>query len=79
MFTGNFSEREAQRVPIEGPSKDAFSKFLEFLYSEAVSDWSGSEVDLLELADRFMVGSLRAECEARLLRVGKDSVVAMLR
>lgn len=56
MFTGQFKESTASTVTIEGVSKQAFSRFLDFLYSEETVDWEGYELELLDLSERYQVG-----------------------
>ena len=57
----------------------AFQIFLQYLYSASVPDWSGCEVELLELADRYLVDSLRTTCEERLLQMDPDTALGILR
>lgn len=91
MFTGNFVEatgvgsggKEAGTPAVvdvqEVISAVAFEKLLEFLYTGDVVAFDDQEVELLGLADRYMVDKLRTVCIHRLLVVKKPRVVATLR
>ncbi|XP_034243026.1 speckle-type POZ protein-like isoform X4 [Thrips palmi] len=94
MFTGDFVEgpggagegsatataSQARVVEIkEVFSAAAFEKLLEFLYTGSVADFSDLEVELLGLADRYIVEKLREACIERLMEVDKERVVATLR
>ncbi|KAJ1520319.1 hypothetical protein ONE63_004518 [Megalurothrips usitatus] len=59
MFGSTFLEARDGRAVIEGVSANAFDKFLEFLYLDHISDWGELELELLQLADRYMVDHLK--------------------
>ncbi|XP_034239884.1 uncharacterized protein LOC117644483 [Thrips palmi] len=63
MFTGEFKEKTAETVIIEGASKEAFGRFLDFLYTEDIASWDGCELELLDLSERYQVERLKARCE----------------
>lgn len=67
MFTGEFKEKTAERVTIEGVSKEAFSRFLDFLYTEDIGTWEGYELELLDLAERYQVGTGVSYCTSTLV------------
>lgn len=58
MFTGEFKEKTADSVIIEGVSKEAFGRFLDFLYTEDIASWEGCELELLDLSERYQVGTV---------------------
>ncbi|XP_034247127.1 kelch-like ECH-associated protein 1B [Thrips palmi] len=62
MFCGDFKEKYAETVVIEDVSKEAFGKFLDFLYLQDIC-WKGSELELLGLSERYQVEQLKARCE----------------
>ncbi|KAJ1531420.1 hypothetical protein ONE63_000101 [Megalurothrips usitatus] len=79
MFAGEFFREKDGRVEIWDVTRAAFEKFLEFLYTEEVTDWGGCEVDLLELSDRYLVAHLRAACELRLAHMTDAVALTVLR
>ncbi|KAK3910584.1 Kelch-like protein 11 [Frankliniella fusca] len=58
-------ESREGRILLKLP-KDVLEKFLEFIYTVEVRDWGGSELELMELAERYMVPELRSACLQRL-------------
>lgn len=81
MLQSGFKEDREGLVKIEGVTAALFRKFVAYLYRGELNeeeDWKGCEVDLLELADRYMVDPLKEECERRLLQVGMTAVVSLL-
>ena len=67
MLLGDFKEAAQGRVEVRDVgSAKVFGKFLQYLYTGDVSDWEGLELELLELAERFMVDSLKQRCRAQL-------------
>lgn len=72
MLTGDFKEARELRVNLgleetsPAACKAAIEKFLEYLYTDRIQDWGESEVELLKLADMYMVEELRADCELEL-------------
>ncbi|XP_052120097.1 uncharacterized protein LOC113218321 [Frankliniella occidentalis] len=72
MLTGDYKEAREGRVELDldGTSpaalRAAVDKFLEYLYTDRIQDWGDSEIDLLRLADLYMVPELRADCEVQL-------------
>ncbi|XP_034244159.1 uncharacterized protein LOC117646917 isoform X2 [Thrips palmi] len=81
MLQSGFQEDLEGVVHVEGVSAPLFRKFLTYLYRgelEREEHWKDCEVDLLELADRYMVDAMKAECERRLMQVGMGAVVSLL-
>ncbi|XP_052132444.1 uncharacterized protein LOC113207718 [Frankliniella occidentalis] len=66
MLTGDFKEARDGRVELLDFSSGAVAKFLEFLYTDQIGDWANSELELLQLSDKYMVPELRSECALRL-------------
>ncbi|XP_052123288.1 protein maternal effect lethal 26-like isoform X3 [Frankliniella occidentalis] len=66
MLTGDFKEAREGRAELVDASRVVVEKFLEFLYTDQIGDWGDSELELLQLADQYMVPELRAECALRL-------------
>ncbi|XP_026275544.1 uncharacterized protein LOC113204551 [Frankliniella occidentalis] len=68
MLTGDFKEAREARVELLDFSRAAVEKFLEYLYLDHVEDWDwgGSELELLQLADKYMVRELYSDCSLRL-------------
>ncbi|XP_026294437.2 kelch-like protein 28 [Frankliniella occidentalis] len=64
--TGDFKEAREGRVELVDTSAAAVEKFLEFLYTDRIEVWHDSELDLLHLAEKYMVPELRTECCLRL-------------
>ncbi|XP_026292753.2 uncharacterized protein LOC113217129 [Frankliniella occidentalis] len=66
LMTGSFKEAKEGRVELVDFSKSAVEKFLEFLYTDSIKNWGAREVELLLLADKYMVPELREVCSLRL-------------
>lgn len=67
LFTVDMSEKKQNFLKIEDVNADKFSDFLEFVYTDNLSDHSSFEsVDLLILADRFQFDNLKRSCELAL-------------
>ncbi|XP_026289630.2 BTB and MATH domain-containing protein 40-like [Frankliniella occidentalis] len=79
MLTGDFREARECRVEVVDFSKGAIEKFLEFLYTDHVQDWGGCEMELLQLADKYMVPELRDECSLRLWTCDAPRALEVLR
>lgn len=58
---------------------DLFSRFLDFLYTAQPRVVKGVELELMALADRYMVESLRQCCADRLLEMDAEKAVAVLK
>eukprot|EP01113_Clastostelium_recurvatum_P015278 TRINITY_DN1847_c0_g1_i2.p1 TRINITY_DN1847_c0_g1~~TRINITY_DN1847_c0_g1_i2.p1 ORF type:complete len:799 (-),score=177.11 TRINITY_DN1847_c0_g1_i2:50-2446(-) len=79
MFEGGFRERDQQTFVIDdGTEPASFHSMLDFLYSgDASVIQSHNAVDLLGLADRFMVEDLKQLCESYLEALVSDTVTAI--
>ncbi|KAK3917240.1 Protein maternal effect lethal 26 [Frankliniella fusca] len=66
MLTGDYVEAREGRVELVDFSRAAVEKFLEYLYTDQIQDWGDMELDLLQLADKYMVPKLRDDCCVRL-------------
>jgi len=67
MFTGEFKERSAKQVEIKDISKEAFQKFLGFIYSCEVELTADDVIELLDLANKYEVVDLKAVCQVHLM------------
>lgn len=65
MLTVNIEEAQKEKIVIPDVDVNAFSKFLEFVYTRSIVNWNDHELELLALSDRYQVDSLKIECEAR--------------
>ncbi|XP_026280176.1 speckle-type POZ protein-like isoform X1 [Frankliniella occidentalis] len=66
MLTGDFREAREGRVELVDASRVVVEKFLEFLYTDLIEEWQDSELELLQLAHKYMVPELGTECSLRL-------------
>ncbi|KAI1707857.1 BTB/POZ domain-containing protein [Ditylenchus destructor] len=66
MFNGKFAEANQQEIELGDIKPDSFNDFLMAIWRNPVMLNSANVVDLLELADRFDVASLRDNCEKHL-------------
>lgn len=63
-FAGGFKEAADGRVDVKDASPAALAKFVDYLYTEELADWDGFELlELLRLADKYLVQPLREDCE----------------
>ena len=71
MFTAAFTEAASGSVVIEGVSCDVWEAFLLFVYTEELANRPPGRraelLDLLQLADRYMVDVLKDRCRDMLL------------
>jgi len=68
MFGGEFKERSAKGGVIEDISKEAFQKFLSFIYSGKVELTADDVMEVLDLSNKYEVDDLKTECEMHLLK-----------
>ncbi len=47
----------------DAPSPEAFDKFLEYLYSGQVQDFEQMELQVMLIADRYLVEGLKVLCQ----------------
>lgn len=66
LMSGNFREAKEGHVELVDFSRSAVEKFLEFLYTDSIHNWGAREVELLLLAEKYMVPELRDVCSLRL-------------
>ncbi|KAI1707854.1 BTB/POZ domain-containing protein [Ditylenchus destructor] len=66
MFNGKFAEANQQEIELGDIKPDTFNDFLMAIWRKPVMPNSANVVELLELADRFDVASLRDYCERQL-------------
>ncbi|KAI1695850.1 BTB/POZ domain-containing protein [Ditylenchus destructor] len=66
MFNGKFAEANQQEIELGDIKPDSFNDFLMAIWRKPVMPNSTNVVELLELADRFDVASLRDNCEKHL-------------
>ncbi|XP_034241018.1 ARMADILLO BTB ARABIDOPSIS PROTEIN 1-like [Thrips palmi] len=79
MFTGDFKEKTSDTVLFEGVSKEAFGRFLDYLYTEKLEgDYKTYILELLNLSERFQVARLKAECEMRLWMSSGPTALSLL-
>jgi len=55
-------------VEIKDIRKEAFQKFLGFIYSSKVDLTADDVIDVLDLANKYEVDDLKAVCQAHLLK-----------
>jgi len=67
MFTGEFKESSALSGIIKDVSKEAFQKFLCFIYSGNVELTADDVVEILDLSNKYEVEDLKGECESYLM------------
>jgi transcriptional regulator with PAS, ATPase and Fis domain len=63
LFIENANE---SKLPIADISKEAFNELLRFLYCGNIENLAGIALELLKVADRFGVSSLKKICESQL-------------
>ncbi|BBI30279.1 BTB/POZ domain-containing protein [Acanthamoeba castellanii medusavirus] len=83
MFTGGMVESGASAgpIPVADCAPRAFRALLHYLYTDAIAAKDITELmELLELADRYLLEGLRSECDARLARdpLDQDMVIDLL-
>ena len=80
MFTSDFKEKEAQRIPLPEKKSEDIKEMLLVLYPFA-KPVTGRNVDfLLSLAQEYQIDKLTARCEEYLLEeVGEDDYFAVAR
>ncbi|KAI1707855.1 BTB/POZ domain-containing protein [Ditylenchus destructor] len=66
MFNGKFAEANQQEIELGDVKPNSFNDFLMAIWRKPVMPNSANVVELLELADRFDVASLRDNCEKHL-------------
>ncbi|KAI1707858.1 BTB/POZ domain-containing protein [Ditylenchus destructor] len=66
MFNGKFAEANQQEIELGDIKPDTFNDFLMAIWRKPVLPNSSNVFELLELADRFDVASLRENCERHL-------------
>jgi len=72
MFAGEFKERSGSKVEIKDISKEAFQKFLDYIYSCEVSLTADDVIELLDLSNKYEVDDLKAVCQEHLLKELND-------
>ncbi|KAI1694057.1 BTB/POZ domain-containing protein [Ditylenchus destructor] len=78
MFNGKFAEANQQEIELGDIKPDSFNDFLMAIWRIPVMPSSANVVELLELADRFDVASLRDNCEKHLKISSKMELVDKL-
>ncbi|KAK3907576.1 BTB/POZ domain-containing protein [Frankliniella fusca] len=78
MLTGSFKEATEGRVELVDFSREAVKKFLHYLYTDEVHSWKDSVIELLQLADKYMIPELRSFCELKLWDCGPSVAVKAL-
>lgn len=83
MFTNGMAESEASAgpIPVSDCASRTFRALLHYLYTDTISAKDITELmELLELADRYLLEGLRSECDARLARgpLDQEMVVDLL-
>ncbi|CAD6231432.1 GSCOCG00001404001-RA-CDS [Cotesia congregata] len=79
MFSLEMKERKEDRVSITDIDPEIFKSLLEFIYTDDVSNLEAIAEDLLEVADRYMVDSLKARCAETLCQsLTVDNAVKLL-
>ena len=85
MLEGPMKESAASTITIHDASYAGFMGLLEYLYTESVGILSGERVDskaaleLLCLADQYLIPDLKAQCEVAILAcVQADNVCQLL-
>jgi len=68
MFTGEFKERSTSKGVIKNVKKEAFQKFLGFIYSGNIDLNADDVIDLLDLSNKYEVDDLKAVCVLHLLK-----------
>ncbi|XP_034236364.1 kelch-like protein 24 [Thrips palmi] len=89
MFSGDYKEAKALKkrdsgdlvceVKISGVTKEAVELFLTLMYQGQADDWAGLEVELLEIADYYMVTHVKDKCERRLMGMDGPTALGLLR
>ncbi|XP_052133140.1 kelch-like protein 34 [Frankliniella occidentalis] len=79
MLTGDFREAREGRVELVDFSRAAVERFLEYLYTDQIEDWGNMELELVQLASKYMVPELRTECSLRLWSCDAPRAVELLR
>ncbi|XP_026291271.1 kelch-like protein 13 [Frankliniella occidentalis] len=82
MFSGGYKEAQAEIIDIvDVASAPVFLALLDYVYCGSLGELNGSleVVDLLELADRFLLENLKKMCVELLLNVGVGEAVVVLR
>ncbi|KAK3907561.1 Kelch-like protein 3 [Frankliniella fusca] len=78
MLSGDFKEAREARVEVVGFSPTAVEKFIEFLYTDHIEDWGKCHLELLRLADMYLVADLKAECSLLLWNFGGARALEVL-
>lgn len=79
MFSLEMKERKEDKVSITDIDPEIFKSLLEFIYTDDVSNLEAIAEDLLEVADRYMVDSLKARCAMTLCQsLTVDNAVKLL-
>ena len=68
MFQTNLTERQTNTLQIKDIKPDVFAEVLRFLYTDHVENLDALATELLPVADKYMLGMLKAKCEASLSR-----------
>lgn len=74
MLDGSMRESQEGEIPMPGVQYNVFLAFLEFLYTDEVSGFDAQSVpmdfalDLLSLADQYLVEALKRKCEMAIQR-----------
>ena len=68
MFQTNLTERQTNTLQINDIKPDVFAEVLRFLYTDHVENLDALATELLPVADKYMLGMLKAKCEASLSR-----------
>ncbi|XP_028331523.1 kelch-like protein 11 [Gouania willdenowi] len=74
LLGGQFSESEAGRVELKewssatGPDPETVEELVQFMYTGAVRVTTANVHDVLELSDRFLLGTLKSFCGDFLMR-----------
>ncbi|XP_034240373.1 speckle-type POZ protein-like B [Thrips palmi] len=78
MFTSDFKEKTSDTVVIEGVSKKAFGRFLDYLYTDLDTGLEGCELELLDLSERYQVERLKKACEMYMWDLDGPSALRIL-
>jgi len=68
MFTGDFKESNQQLVEIPKMDAAVFKLLMEYIYTDEVSLNSESAVELLKVADEYLIPRLKHVCELFLIQ-----------
>jgi speckle-type POZ protein len=72
MFHSDLTEKQTNTLKIEGIEPAVFKEVLRFIYTDQVEKLDELAVELMAVADRYMLELLKSKCEAHL--AGKITV-----